>query len=664
MSVPGTGTTHRRERFFAHTLEASARNTTLHGPFAIDLPPYYLPGANPAVTALLARSVPDAGPVVEEPFTADVRAAKNDAVYRLHPYHTKVPSAGIEPFIAHYTRPGHVVLDPFCGSGMTGVAALAQGRRAVLVDLSPAAGFIASNYCLPLNPDEVLDAGRRVLGAVWEARRGLYGTRCRQCNSPAEIAFILWSDLYECTFCGGCSSFWRSAADDSGKGRRRFPCPHCGRTLNRLRTRKTGARPEVFACICPACTPSKAALCEWDKFEQARLESIEEQRRRTALWYPQDSIPNDFATRRTYWKHIRRVHEFFESRELLALATLYDAIGRIEKPEVRHRLLFLFTAIVPHASRMNRYKPAGIRSGVIYVPAIRKAVNPFADFQTRLEQYCRFVQRRRTRSHSGEARAGAAGTVSPEFAVSCQSAASLSGVPDESVDYVFTDPPFGGNLQYSELNLLWEAWLGQRTNAEQEAVINRCQRKGVAEYGELMSRAFAEIHRVLKPGRWMTLVFHNSSHEVWQVIQRGLHRAGFQIASVCTFDKRIGTYNQVVGEGACGYDVTVNCRKAVRAVAIAALPASENDMLEAVRNALKGAVANEDRSARKLYSRLVAWCMERSLEVPCGFEAFRAFLAREFVCRDGLWHDVAEASEETSEATPNALGADAFGRAE
>ena len=75
------------------------------------------------------------------------------------------------------------------------------------------------------------------------------------------------------------------------------------------------------------------------------------------------SVPAKLATRRTYWQHITRVDQFFESRELIALAHLYDAIAREKDAELRARLLFLFTAILPHSSRMTRYKPAGIRSG-------------------------------------------------------------------------------------------------------------------------------------------------------------------------------------------------------------------------------------------------------------------------------------------------------------
>jgi hypothetical protein len=71
------------------------------------------------------------------------RHGKASALYNAHSYHTKVPPAAIAAYIEHYTNPGDIVLDPFCGSGMTGVAALHAGRNALLSDLSPAAVHIA-----------------------------------------------------------------------------------------------------------------------------------------------------------------------------------------------------------------------------------------------------------------------------------------------------------------------------------------------------------------------------------------------------------------------------------------------------------------------------------------------------------------------------------------
>ena len=74
-----------------------------------------------------------------EPFLADIREQRNDPIYNAHSYHTKVPPWAIIPYILHYTEPGDVILDPFCGSGMTCAAAmLCEDPPDDLLESSPA----------------------------------------------------------------------------------------------------------------------------------------------------------------------------------------------------------------------------------------------------------------------------------------------------------------------------------------------------------------------------------------------------------------------------------------------------------------------------------------------------------------------------------------------
>ena len=142
---------------------------------ALSDPPYYTACPNPFIADFIRCYGTPYDPSVayrKEPFAADVSEGKNDPIYNAHSYHTKVPHKAIMRYILHYTQPGDVVLDGFCGTGMTGVAAqlcanpdpefkvqieqewrdagwgLPQwgARRAILGDLSPAATFIAYNY--------------------------------------------------------------------------------------------------------------------------------------------------------------------------------------------------------------------------------------------------------------------------------------------------------------------------------------------------------------------------------------------------------------------------------------------------------------------------------------------------------------------------------------
>src|SRR5262245_16343087 len=76
-------------------------------------------------------------------FKEAVEGSKATALYNLHAYASKKPHDAITQYVRHYTEPGDLVLDPFCGSGSTALAALLEGRRAIAIDRSPAATFIA-----------------------------------------------------------------------------------------------------------------------------------------------------------------------------------------------------------------------------------------------------------------------------------------------------------------------------------------------------------------------------------------------------------------------------------------------------------------------------------------------------------------------------------------
>src|SRR5205085_3509589 len=104
-------------------------------------------------------------------------------------------------------------------------------------------------------------------------------------------------------------------------------------------------------------------------------------------------------------------------------------------------------------------------------------------------------------------------------------AASLAGIADNSVDYVFTDPPFGSNIFYADCSLIWESWLGRLTDRTAEAVVNRSLAvesggKSLHRYAQIIKSAMLEIGRVLKPGGWATVVFHSTNSSVWEAIHQ------------------------------------------------------------------------------------------------------------------------------------------------
>ena len=153
---------------------------------------------------------------------AEIIAKRSDALYGVHAYHTKVPPSALAGLIAAHTQPGELVLDPFCGSGMTGVAAALCGRRAFLNDLSPAAVHIAGNYTTPCEPQRFAAGVQRVLDRVGRQVASFYATTSD--GAAATVEYLVWSDRRRCPKCSAQIVLWDRRED----GLRALRCSSCG----------------------------------------------------------------------------------------------------------------------------------------------------------------------------------------------------------------------------------------------------------------------------------------------------------------------------------------------------------------------------------------------------------------------------------------------------
>jgi 16S rRNA G966 N2-methylase RsmD/predicted RNA-binding Zn-ribbon protein involved in translation (DUF1610 family) len=592
---------------------------------------------------------------VREPFASDVKAGKTSSTYNAHSYHTKVPPEGITQFIAHYTQPGDLVLDLFCGTGMTGVAALKENRNVVLIDISPVASFIAFNYCTPFDSESFLKIEKKVQNEIGAVTDWLYETRCSTCGSKAIIEYTVWSEELQCPRCKDSFSLWDVSVKDMRNFSKEFLCPACGKKLNRAKCKRVGTNPVIEVYDCPKCKRKEQKL---SKFDVDRLKEIQDRFEAVyatsyvplehkelwpvsddgkPLWFPSLPIMLKGEKWRDTWrsgvhKGFVKVDDFYTKRNLWALAKVWNIISKIEDERIRAALQFVFTSLNPSCvSRLTRYnfrrRGNGSLSGTLYIPSFSAERNLKSIWETKKKSILKL---------SYAIPQGA------ESLVATQSATDLSDIPPDSIDYVFTDPPFGSNLMYSELNFIWESWLGKLTNLRDEAIVNRSQSKGIAEYEGLMTKSFKEIYKVLKPGRWMTLVFHNSDGEVWQAIQEGLSNSGFSVAMIGIFDKKQRSFKQVTSTGAVGYDVVINCYKPKAT-------AKNGINGKTTNTAIIGFLADqmlklplvqkEERTARMLHSKTIGFFMLQNKPLRnLSFEDFQKILKNNFREIDGHWY--------------------------
>lgn len=473
------------------------------------------------------------------PFAQPVKAGKSTRIYQAHPYHTKVPPEGIVPYIEHYTDPGDLVLDPFCGSGMTGVAALMTGRHAILNDLSPAAIHIAYNYCTPVDVKALKREFGRIKAAAREEFDWLYGTTCDRCNGPATIQYTVWSDVFECSRCGGEIILWNTAADrDARRVRNRFECPTCKSVWRKVQLTYKGTVPVLTNYECSRCKPKRLDR-PLSREEEALLAKIEASP--LPYWYPNDPIdPGREMMRHGLLKRgVTHTSDFYTKRNLWAFASLWAARSTISDARLASLWTFALTSIIAYVSRKQGYGGGGGGlSATLYTPSLHKEQNV-------LSVLMRKVKKLQT-AFTGRS------SFQSECIVLKQSATQLGGLPSESMDYVFTDPPFGQNIYYADSSILWESWLQDYTDESLEIVCNERRVDGpfkmLQDYQNLMTLAFHEMHRVLKPGRWASVVFHNSDDRIWQAILDAAEAAGFELAEINAFDKVQLSFKGVRGQ--------------------------------------------------------------------------------------------------------------------
>lgn len=234
--------------------------------------------------------------------------------------------------------------------------------------------------------------------------------------------------------------------------------------------------------------------------------------------------------------------------------------------------------------------------------------------------------------------------------------ASHSTLEDNTIDYVFTDPPFGANIMYSELNFLPESWLKVLTNNKKEAIENKTQGKSLLEYQELMTECFKEYFRVLKPGKWMTVEFSNTSAAVWNGIQTALQRAGFIIANVAAIDKKQGGMRSITTAIAVRQDLAISCYKPTAEFEDKFKNAKEDVavwdfVLEHLHHLPVHLVKEEstasiiERSSKILFDRLITFYLMRGLPVPIDARDFQEGLKQRFVERDGMYFTAEQAAE-------------------
>ena len=657
-------------------------------------PPYYTACPNPWIADFIAEweaqkpAQPEDFHYHREPFAADVSEGKNDPIYNAHSYHTKVPHKAIMRYILHYTEPGDIVFDGFCGTGMTGVAAQMCGnrnvimelgyqvkpdgiilqedtdqdgkiawmpfsklgvRRAILNDLSPAATFIAYNYNTPVDVTVFEQEAKRILQEVEQECGWMYETLHTDGRTKGKINYTVWSDVFVCPDCAGEVVFWDEAVDiNNGKVRDSFPCPHCSAKLTKLNMdraflsrydhtlQETVRQAKQVPVLINYTSAGKRVEKKPDSSDLELVQRIEN----TKIPYsiPSERLMPGQETRRNDPIGITHVHHFYTDRNLFVFAAFFAqcpswlkwaVTGSIQRGSKQHQIAI---TRVGGSKAKEGGATAGHRRGTLYVPSNQIEVNAITLILDRVKVIKKALF---------EAKA--------ERTIIATGSTTAKNIHPESYDYFFFDPPFGANIAYSELNSLQEGWLGVSTNQAHEAIEDKAQKKTILDYHYLMKQCFDSAYKALKPGRWMTVEFSNTSAGVWNVIQTALQEAGFIVANVSSLDKKRGGLNAIVGNTAVKQDLAISAYKPNGGFEERFQNEAETEegVWDFVRTHLKylpvtkhlGTVMQiiTERDPRILFDQMVAFYVRKGYPVPISSHEFQLGLAHRFMERDGMF---------------------------
>lgn len=508
-------------------------------------------------------------------FDRPIETTKATAIYNMHTYWSKKPHDAIRQYILHYTQPGDLVLDPFCGSGGTALAALMEGRKAIAIDRSPAATFITKNYCTPVDVHKLQAAFEELKQKVEPEMRWLYGTKCDRCGGDAMTAYTVYSQVFECPRCltkvalYDCPEIILEVGEKGGgkSGKKRI-CPICFKAgiCEHIKPRgelKLGIIPVMVSYLCEnGCKPVRAERRHDDPdpikrefFEQYDLNKIAEiDADKIPYWFPTDKfIRGDRYSRDGLkYNNVDTVADLFTKRNLWALAMIKTYIINMDIDQtIKDSLLFAYQGIILINSRMTEAKNTQITKGTYYCPQVFKELLVINSINTKIRtiseaQKSLFIDNN-------------------QIIISTDDAQDLKNINSDSIDFIFTDPPYADKVQYGELNFVWEAWLGFDTHwLEEEIIINEVRGKSMADWAKMMRQAMAECFRVLKPGRWISLCYHDTSEGTWHLLQDMIADVGFirdTNTNALYIDAGQKSFNQLTADKVTKRDLVINFRK-------------------------------------------------------------------------------------------------------
>jgi len=585
---------------------------------------------------------------IERLYLNPLPSTRTGPLYNAFSYPTKISPEAIALFIATHTKPGAVVLDAFGGSGTTGLGALLCDRptkamldmaeqmsakpewgprTAHLFEIGVLGSFISRALCSPPDPIKFASATSELLKRAESLIGWMYSAK-DPCGKEGVIRHVIWSEVLICPGCTRETPYWHASVRREPLSLSDAFCCHlCG---HRCKTdkcvRAIEAATDAYGDLMkqrkrvPVRVYGSTGKTNWTRDPTAADSELVQKIIETSLpdTAPDADLEWGDLYRSGYHTGIEKLHHFYTRRNFIAIATLLGLVDEFDA-EVREALrLMVLSYNSSHSTLMTRvvvkkgqndFVLTGAQSGVLYISGLPVEKNVLKGI----------VRKAKALTSAFKVIRGSRSSVEVH-----NTSSEVMGLPDATVDYVFTDPPFGDYIPYAEANQLNELWLGTPTDRKREVIISKAQGKGIDEYQAMMATVFKEISRVLKPEGHATVVFHSAHTNVWRALTEAFLRSGLTVKAASVLDKVQASFKQVVSEVSVKGDALLLLQKTngVKSTISSAEQLAEAMLHDALMQ------VNHVVDPQRLYSQFVGRCLELGIEVRIGAKEFYAKVER------------------------------------
>ena len=566
-------------------------------------------------------------------FSKPLPSTRSGAFYNTFPYPTKISPEAIAVYIASATKPGETVLDAFSGSGSTGIAALLSehptekiietakelgvepvwgSRNAILYEIGTYATFATRTLTNRLSAREYANAVRSFTTKAQTLVADFYAAKSPE-GAAGSIRYAIWTEILVCPECGAeIDYFSHGTSRNPATFKDSIECPCChkvsfvdemafltedydDRLLGKTISRKKRKLAWIYG-VSDGVNWDRAATTE----DEAIICKLEEEFTPTET--PREIEWGDLH-RTGYHYGITHLHHFYTIRNFRVMSELWKLAETYPEREADALKLLLLSYNGAHCTLMTRvvakhdakdFVLTGAQSGVLYISklpveknillGLKRKAKPFEEAYKMLED-----------CHG---------------AVEVRNLSSTQMIePDRSVDFVFSDPPFGDFIPYAEVNQINELWLPAVTEREEEVIISNAQNKSVDRYRDMLTKVFREIKRITKDDGVIAVVFHAAKATVWGAFSEAIKSAGLEIEQSSFLDKTQASFKQVISRSAVQGDPLFLLKKSE----------TEKTALVSEKQILRQVVAENlhetEIEKRHCYSLYIGKCMENGIEV-------------------------------------------------